>query len=186
MQIVKKTSCRMEKIMNFILSRRTLLWSSGTLAFVGSVMGYRHIGHYPTHSLPVKLSNKEVALYQILGNWMLPEGGDLPGSGGDDETLLRIDELLGSVPLGTRELLELLPLAFEHGAALLEWGGGCLTQMDAATQTAYLDHWASSNNTIACQLMASLKAIYGFAYFERADVVKACQLPGLCETFYVD
>ena len=164
------------------ISRRQFLFGAGAITLLGVLYtGYRQLGEYPENTLNLRhLSDKEVVIYRILGNWILPAGGPLPGSGGDDECLRRIDAIFDNIPEGKRTLLSALPLAFEHGTLLDHLGSTCLSQLSAEVATSYLDDWATSQNLIRCQLMAALKAMYGFSYFERDDVLTAMNIPPLC------
>jgi hypothetical protein len=119
-------------------------------------------------------------VYRILGRWLAPPTEGLPGHGGDDITIQNIDSLLKGVPEKTRLLLLGLPLAFEHGSLLLSWGGPPLTTMTEPDLNDYMQQWISSTNTPQLQLVAVLKTLFGFAYFERQDVLDAIGLPGTC------
>ena len=143
--------------------------------------GYRHLGGYPKAEFQCEsLSDREVAILKAIGDCLIPPGGGIPGSGGDTLTLQRIDKMLVGVPEDKRFLLSALPLAFEHGTALFAFGGPRLTDMSPSERTEYLQKWAESDNLIQCQLMAAVKALYGFGYFDRDDVLQACGLPYFC------
>ena len=164
------------------ISRRELLLGAGAVSILTMAwQSYRHVGSYPKADFPyAALSDREAAILKTLGNWLIPPGGDIPGSGGDDITLQRIDKMLRGVPEQKRFLLSALPLAFEHGTALFAFGGPRMTDMTAETRHEYLQGWAESDNLIQCQLMAAVKTLYGFGYFDREDVLKACGLPYFC------
>jgi hypothetical protein len=164
------------------ISRRQFLFGAATVTLLTSLYtSYRHIGNYPSHSLQLNnLSDKEVTIYRIIGNWLLPKGGALPGSGGDDVSIQLIDRMLINIPEGKRELLAALPLAFEHGTLLHEIGSQALSNMPTADQITYLNEWANSSNLIRCQLLAALKTMYAFSYFEREDVLTAMNLRAIC------
>ena len=169
---------------NFQLSRRGFLIGTGaTLLLTTIYTGYRQYGSYPTHDLSVSnLSDKEVHLYRILGNWLLPPSKEIPGSGGDNESILAIDQMFKNVPEGKRFLLSALPLAFEHGTILSALGATSLSQMHHEEQSKYLNAWSNSNNLIEAQLMAAMKTIFGFSYFEREEVLEAIQLSSFCKS----
>lgn len=165
------------------MTRRNFLIGTGaTLLLTTLYTGYRQYGSYPSHQLPVKnLSDKEVFIYQLLGDWLIPPNQGLTGSGGDIETILGIDQLFAFVPEGKRFLLSALPLAFEHGTLLHELGSVSLSQMSPQKREEYLNEWGSSSNLIKSQLLAALKTIYGFAYFEREEILNALNLPPFCQ-----
>lgn len=167
----------------FRLTRRNfLIGTSATLLLSSLYSGYRQLGTYPSHSLNVQnLSDKEVFLYQILGNWLIPPNQGLSGSGGDDQSILAIDQLFEFVPEGKRFLLSALPLAFEHGTALHEFGAISLSQMPPEKQSEYLNAWGDSANLIKTQLFAALKTIFGFSYFEREEVLKEMNISPFCQ-----
>ena len=111
---------------------------------------------------------------------MVPPTDGLPGHGGDSISLTNIDRLIAEVPDATRTLLLGLPLAFEHGALLLDWGGKRLSAMTADEVDTYMNLWITSPLLPVQQLLAALKTMYGFAYYERQDVLDAIGLPGSC------
>ncbi len=168
---------------DFHISRRNFLIGAGATLILSSLYtGYRQLGSYPKHDLSINnLSEKEVFLYRILGNWLIPPHQGLPGSGGDDQTILLIDQLFEFVPEGKRFLLSALPLAFEHGTILHSFGATSLSQMSPEEQAQYLNNWGDSTNLIKSQLFAALKTIFGFAYFEREDVLQAMNLSPYCQ-----
>ena len=171
-------------IANLQLNRRAFLMGTGaTLLLTTLYTGYRQLGTYPAHNLSTaNLSNKEIHIYRILGNWLLPPSQELPGSGGDDEAILALDQMFKNVPEGKRFLLSALPLAFEHGTVLSALGATSLSQMPAEEQTAYLNTWGDSTNLIETQLLAAVKTFFGFAYFEREEVLEAIQIPPFCKS----
>ena len=167
------------------VSRRQFLFGAGAVSLLGVLFtGYRQFGSYRSNDLNLRhLSDKEVVLYQILGDWLLPPGGSLPGSGGDDVTLRQIDAIFQNIPEGKRLLLSALPLAFEHGTILHALGSTSLSQMPQQEADLYLTSWATSKDLIRCQLFAALKTMYALSYFERDDVLKAMNLSALCPVF---
>ena len=172
----------MSKHLSLTISRRQLLFGSGSLALLASAHAtLPHVGSYaePAVHLP-NLSPKEAAVYSRLGRWLLPEGGPLPGHGGDDVTLAGIDSMLAGLPEGRRWLLSALPMVFEHGTALDHFGAERLTAIPDESAEAYLSAWARSASVIHAQLMAAAKALYGFAYFERPEVLASMQLTPHC------
>ena len=98
----------------------------------------------------------------------------------DDTTIQNIYELFQGVPEKVRLLLLGLPLAFEHGALLLDWGGPPLSSMTEQEVDQYMEQWITSTLTSQLQLVAVLKTVFGFAYYERQDVLDAIGLPGTC------
>ena len=95
-------------------------------------------------------------------------------------SIQNIDNLIAEVPDATRKLLLALPLAFEHGPMLLDWAGAPMTSLSSDGRNRYLGTWADATNTAQCQLFAALKTLYGFAYYERVDVLLALGIPGAC------
>ena len=164
-----------------MISRRQFLIGSAGIGLLSSAVGVRHIGSYPPSAIDVvTLSEREVHIYRTLGRWLAPPTDGMPGHGGDDTSILNLDRLIAEVPEGTRQLLIALPMAFEHGPLLLEWGGKRMTDMDDVELDEYLNNWAQSTLTPQCQLMAALKTLIGFAYYERIDVLEAIRIPGVC------
>lgn len=155
---------------------------TGAVSILGLAWGtYRHIGVYEDPGFVLNtLSYREASILSVLGDWLIPPGDGVPGSGGDQTTITRIDSMLGGVPEQKRFLLSALPLAFEHGTLLFSLGSQRLTKMDEEERDAYLLDWAQSTDIVRCQLMAAVKALYGFGYFDREDVLKACGLPYFC------
>ena len=79
-----------------------------------------------------------------------------------------------------RELLGALPLVFEHGTVIHFFGSSRFTQLPIEEQTSYMTKWANSTLLIPAQLLAALKTLYGFSYFERQDVLHAIGMPPFC------
>tara|TARA_B100000519_G_scaffold112029_1_gene97036 strand:- start:140 stop:418 length:279 start_codon:yes stop_codon:yes gene_type:complete len=88
--------------------------------------------------------------------------------------------MMAGLPEGRRWLLAALPMVFEHGTALDHFGAARLTAMPDQEADAYLAAWAHSTSVVRAQLMAAAKALYGFAYFERPEVLAAMQIPPHC------
>ena len=164
-----------------MISRRHFLIGAAGVGLISAAVGVRHITTYPEPVVEMQtLSNREAHIYAILGEWMVPPTDGLPGHGGDSISLTNIDRLIAEVPEATRTLLLGLPLAFEHGALLLDWGGKRLSAMTADEVDAYMNLWITSPLLPVQQLLAALKTMYGFAYYERQDVLNAIGLPGSC------
>jgi len=163
-------------------SRRQLLLGAGAVSILTLAWtGYRQVGFYSPPDFPLhNISPKEAKILQVLGDWLIPIGGGITGSGGDKKTIQRIDQILAGVPQQKRYLLHALPLAFEHGSALFSFGSKSMTKMSDDDRENYLNDWANSDNLIRCQLMAALKTLYGFGYFDRPEVLEACGLPYFC------
>lgn len=165
-----------------MISRRQFLIGAAGTGLITAAIGVRHITTYPDPVVPMKtLSNREAHIYSILGQWIAPPTDGLPGHGGDALSLQNIDHLISNVPEDTRTLLLGLPLAFEHGALLLDWGGKRLSAMTDAEVDRYMQRWITSPLLPVQQLLAALKTIFGFAYYERQDVLDAINLPGSCK-----
>ena len=164
-----------------MISRRQFLIGSAGVGLISTAVGVRHIGTYPEPLIELRtLSSREAHIYSILGEWMVPPTAGLPGHGGDSISLANIDRLIAEVPDATRTLLLGLPLAFEHGAILLDWGGKRLSAMTVEEMDAYMNLWITNSLLSVQQLLAALKTLYGFAYYERQDVLDAIGLPGSC------
>ena len=164
-----------------LLSRRHFLIGASTIAVLSSAITIPQLGSYPKTTLSVQtLSDREVRIYQILGDWLLPLGGDLPGSGGDDVTILRIDSLLTNLHIDQRRLLTALPLVFEHGTALNRFAQSRMSALSPQEQDDYLKSWMESTNLITSQLVAALRTIYALSYFERIDVQESMHIPPSC------
>lgn len=164
-----------------MISRRQFLIGSAGASLITAAVGVGHLGGYPECSIPLlNLSPREAHIYRVLGRWMAPPSEGLPGHGGDDTTIGHIDAMLNEVPEGMRSLLAALPLAFEHGPLLLQWGSRRMTDLSESDLNAYLKTWTESTQVEMCQLVAALKTLYGFAYYERSDVLEAIRIPGVC------
>jgi hypothetical protein len=161
------------------ISRRSMLVfgtaAAGLLA--AAYAGLRQVGDYPEPGPELAgltvLTAKEVAIFQRLGDLLLPPGGSLPGSGGDDDTVRRMDGFFASMPAHKRTLCRGLPLAFEHGTSLDRFGARCLTQLPDGRCETYLSSWSDSEMIVKAQLWTALKTFYGMTYFERPDVLAA-------------
>jgi hypothetical protein len=163
------------------LSRRQFLFGSGALALLSAAISIPQCGEYPQSQLPLQtLSNKEAYIYQILGDWLIPSGGTIPGSGGDDITITRIDKLLTHLPAGQQTLLSALPLVFEHGTALDRFAAKRMTALSTQERDEYLRSWIESTYLIPAQLIAALRTIFALTYFERIDVQTAMTIPPSC------
>lgn len=164
-----------------LLSRRHFLLGVGAATLLSAAAALPQMGGYPATTLEVQtLSDREVRIYQVLGDWLLPSGGGLPGSGGDDITILRIDALLTNLPPNQRRLLKALPLVFEHGTALDRFAQSRMSSLTPQERETYLKSWTQSTNLIAAQLVAALRTMYALSYFERIDVQKAMHVPPSC------
>lgn len=165
-----------------ILTRRQLLLGGAAVGLLTvAYTTLRQVGVYPDPGAAyLHLSPKSVAAYRVLGDFVSPPGGPLPGSAGDDETLRRIDALLDAVPVETRRLLLGLPLAFEHGSALSRFGARTLTKLPELKQRQYLLSWAHAPDVMRAQLFMALRSVLAMAYFERADVVRAMGIAPGC------
>ena len=152
------------------ISRRQFLFGSATIAaLTTAAITIPQLGGYPSRALPFQvLSDREAHIYHILGEWFLPKGGPLPGSGGDDETLLRIDAMFIDIPKAQRRQL------------LDRFASKRLTALSAEAREQYLQNWTQSNNIIRMQLLAAIKTMYAFSYFERLDVLNAMGLSPHC------
>ena len=164
------------------ISRRQFIVGAGALSVLAATYaGYRQVGNYPTKPDNIEhLTDKEFAIYQAIGNVIIPEGGPLPGTGGDEISMKMLDSMFENIPEGKRELLGALPLVFEHGTVLDSLGSQCFTNLTFVEQNKYIQRWATSGLLIPAQLFAALKTLYGFSYFERDDVLRAMNMPPFC------
>ena len=164
------------------ISRRQLILGIGSIAVLTSTYAtYQQLGSYPSKPKDILyLSDKEYAIYQALGNVLIPEGGKLPGSGGDDVSMKLLDAMFANLPEGKRELLSALPLVFEHGTVIHFMGSARFTDLEREEQNNYIQKWSNSTLLIPAQLLAALKTLYGFSYFERPDVLQAIGMPPFC------
>ena len=165
------------------LSRRQVI-ALGAAAVGVTALAYavlRQVGEYPA---PPKafthLSPKEHAVYVLIGDFMLPPGGPLPGSAGDAETLRRIDHFLGRLPPHHMRVVSALPHVFEHGPALDRFGARSLTQLPFEVQRQTLQSWADAQGPLEAQLWAAMKIVYSVSYFERPDVLQALGMAPFC------
>ncbi|MAA79155.1 MAG: hypothetical protein CL916_07825 [Deltaproteobacteria bacterium] len=164
-----------------LLSRRHFLMGVGATALLSAAIAIPQLGSYPKTKLEVHtLSDREVHIYRIVGDWLLPSGGGLPGSGGDDITIMRIDALLTNLPPDQRQLLKALPLVFEHGTALNRFAQSRMSSLSSQEKESYLRSWTESTHLISAQLVAALRTIYALSYFERIDVQEAMHVPPSC------
>ena len=164
-----------------LISRRQFLFGSSAIALLTAAHLIPQLGAYPTHNLALKtLSIREVHIYRILGDWLIPKGGNIPGSGGDDITIQRIDSLFSHLPERQQFLLSALPLVFEHGTALERLGETRMTNLSDSERDIYLTSWMNSSSLIGAQLVAALRTIFAMTYFERIDVQKAIATPPSC------
>ncbi len=169
-------------LLHVALSRRQVFVlgaaASGLLA--AAYAGLRQVGIYEKPSQTYKvLTPKEAVVLAKLGEFLLPPGSALPGHGGDDATLIRIDALLASLPQHKRTLVRALPQVFEHGTSLERFGARCMSKLPTARCEEYLTDWANDETTLRAQLWVAGKLLYGMSYFERPDVLAAvgCEIP---------
>ena len=164
-----------------IITRRQFLLGSGAISILTAAHLLPQIDSYPTHQIPVHaLSDRTVHIYRILGNWLIPEGGGIPGSGGDDITIQRIDALHRHLPEGQQFLLSALPLVFEHGTALNRFASKRMTSLSPKERDTYLSSWMTTTELIPAQLVAALRTMFAMTYFERIDVQQAINTPPSC------
>jgi len=166
------------------LSRRRFLVLGATASalLASAYATLRQVGCYPEPVATYEhLSPKEAAVFSLLGDYLIPPGGDdLPGSAGDEETLQRLDIVLGSAPLWKRRLLRALPLVFEHGSGLDRFGARSMTKLPPDRLEEYLAQWEHSRAVVRLQLWAAVKVTYGLTYFERPDVMAAMGMTPDC------
>ena len=161
----------------FVVSRRAVLvlGAAATGVLAAAYAGLRQVGTYPEPPKALSgltvLTDKEVAIFTRLGDLLLPPGGPLPGSGGDDETIRRMDAFYAGMPQHKLALTRGLPLAFEHGTTLDRFGARCMTALPDQRCVEYLEGWADARIIVKAQLWTALKTFFGMTYFERPDVL---------------
>ena len=171
--------------MSVALSRRHVLLGAGAAGLLTAAYPVlRQLrGSYPALVHPTQvLTAKEAHVFRIVGDWALPAGHGLPGSGGDDETLRRIDAFYASLDPDKQRLLRALPHVLEHGTALMAYGSRPLSSLTAARREQILRRWSQSPIPAIGQLWVATKLVYSFSYFERPDVLEAMQMPTACQT----
>ena len=169
-------------LLHVALSRRQvfILGGAATALLATAYATLRQVGIYDTPTQEYKvLTPKEAAVLRKLGEFTLPPGSPLPGHGGDDETLRRIDDLFASLPKHKRRLVRALPQVFEHGTSLERYGARCMSKMPDARCEEYLTDWANDEAILRSQLWVAGKLLYGMSYFERPEVLAAlnCSIP---------
>jgi hypothetical protein len=170
-------------LLHVALSRRQVfaLGAAASALLAAAYATLRQVGVYETPNQAYEiLTPKEVAVLKRLGAFLLPPGSPLPGHGGDDETLRRIDELLAGLPEHKRRLVRALPQVFEHGTTLERYGARCMSKMSDDRCDEYLTDWANDETVIRAQLWVAGKTLYGMSYFERPDVLAAMACPIQC------
>lgn len=163
-------------------SRRHLVIGGAAAALLAAAWPVaRQLGSYPALTWrPEVLSPKQAAVYAVIGDFIAPPGPPLPGAGGDRVTLERLDAWLAGVPATKATLIAALPLAFEHGTALDRYGALRLTHLPAPAREEALVAWAESRDPVRAQLWTVIKVLFGFAYFDRPDVLRAARLTVPC------
>ncbi len=165
-----------------LLSRRGVLVLGGAAA--AALAGYpviRQVGSYPEPDEDYDwLTPMAVTVFAILGDFVVPPGGALPGSGGDPRTLRRIDALLGAMPASMRTLVLRLPLVFEHGTAARRYGARRLSALPEARRRDELQAWARADDLVRAQLFMALRSLLAMAYYERPDVLRAMGIAPGC------
>ncbi len=164
------------------LTRRHLIFgTAATAALTAAYHGVRQAGTYgPAPFETQVVTPKQATVYRIVGDFMLPTGGGLPGSGGDADTLRRIDQFIATLPTQKRTLVSALPLAFEHGTLLDRYGARCLSALPDARAQAYLTSWAEGSDIVTQQLWLAMKSIVSMGYFDRPDVLAAMHMAAAC------
>jgi len=164
-----------------LLSRRRLLVGGAAAALLVTVYPLlRQLGGRAEEGPYRHLTPRTAAIFSVLGDFLSPPGGPLPGSAGDAATLERIDMILEHVPAETRRLVLALPLVFEHGTALDRYGARTLTRLGPERRASYLLRWARADDLLRAQLFTALRTIFGMAYFERPEVVRAMGIAPAC------
>lgn len=161
--------------------REILLGAAATALAAVAYPSLRQVGRYPAVDAPfTSLSPKEVAVYRVVGDFLLPPGGPLPGHGGDDVTLAGIDAFFSALPPHQSRVVGALPHLIEHGSALDRYGARCMTALSSDRQNAYLTAWSSAELLVEAQLWSAMKVVFTFGYFDRADVLEAMGVGPKC------
>ena len=126
------------------------------------------------------MSPKEYQVFGIVGDFLIPPGGELPGSAGDEITLRGVDAFIHSAMPDKRWLMLSLAHVFEHGTALDRYGARSLTRLPPHLQRVDLEAWATSTTLVSAQLWMAAKSIYAFPYFDRPDVRDAMRFRAVC------
>jgi len=126
------------------------------------------------------LSPKEYQVFAIVGDFLIPPGGELPGSGGDETTMRGVDSFIHSALPDKRWLMRSLAHVFEHGTALDRYGARSLTRLPPHLQEVDLEAWATSTTLVSAQLWIAARSFYGFSYFDRPDVRDAIGFNAVC------
>lgn len=165
-----------------ISRRQALVLGAGGVALLATAYAtLRQVGTYETPNQQfTTLTPKEATVFARLGEFMLPGGHGLPGSGGDDITLARIDRMLTRLPDHKRRLVRALPQVFEHGTTFDRYGARCMSKLPDERCERYLEDWANDETALRAQLWAALKMVFGMTYFERPDVLVALDCPIPC------
>jgi hypothetical protein len=165
-----------------ITRRRLLLGGAAAGVAAAAYATLRQVGRYPDAEPGYKLLDpKQVAIFQVLGDYLLPPGGPLPGSGGDRDTLTRLDSYVGGMPPDRAWVVMGLALVFEHGTAFDRYGARRLTQLPAERRAQYLKAWSKSSVVVQQQLWMAARSILGVVYFDRADVLAAMKMNIACQ-----
>ena len=155
--------------------RQVLVFSGAAVAVLtAAYAGLRQTGQYaPLQQSYRTIGPKEAAVFKVIGDFILPPGGPLPGSGGDDTTLLLIDEFIADMPPNKQILTTALPLLFEHGSGLDRFGSRSMTKLSDDRRDQYLVEWATSHNPLQGQIWGATRTLYALTYGERPDVLAA-------------
>jgi len=156
-------------------SRRQLILgaaAAGLTATAWSTVG--HLGTYPTPTVPWRaITDKDAAVWKVLGDWFMPPDGPLPGSAGDERTLAMFDAFVANMPAATAQQVHALMALLEHGTAMDRFGSARLTACSPLNQHRSLTAWATSDVLVTQQLWNAVKVLVGFTYFDRPDVLTA-------------
>ena len=165
------------------LTRRHLVFGAAASATLAAAYhGFRQLGNYPDAPIPSRvLTGKQAEIYRIVGDFVLPPGGGLPGSGGDPVTLARVDAFIVNLPLEKQLLISALPLAFEHGTLLDRYGARCLSALPEDRAQAYLTSWAQGTDAVTAPLWLAMKTVVSMGYFDRPDVLAAMKMTAACQ-----
>jgi len=156
------------------------LLGAGCLVALLAALAYRLWGGYPAHPECRVLAPREAALIDAAAEALYPPGGAVPPSGVEAGIPAYTDHYVAAVPAGTRRLMRLLFLAFEHATLLFPAPGrGGFRRFSALRpeqQRAVLEGWRTSRWFLRRLLFTSLRAILTMGYFAHPPVLRALGL----------
>jgi len=161
------------------MSAWELLLAGLALALLAALV-HRLWGGYPARPECKLLAPREAALIDAAAEALYPPGGAVPPSGVEAGIPAYTDQYVAAVPAGTRRLMRLLFLAFEHATLLFpapgRGGFRRFSALSAEQQRAVLEGWRNSRWFPRRLLFTSLRAILTMGYFAHPPVLRALGL----------